>query len=146
MFPGAKIISCLRDPLDCCLSNFTQAFARLHPQTHELYYLGRYYADYERTMKAWREIPEVDMIDLQYEELVSDPETQSKRVMEFLGREWTDDILEFHKSKRTVNTASRDQVRKPMYTSSVKKYLPYEHLLDDLKRGIEEGRARPHGG
>ncbi len=97
-------------------------------------------------MKAWREIPEVDMIDLQYEELVSDPETQSKRVMEFLGREWTDDILEFHKSKRTVNTASRDQVRKPMYTSSVKKYLPYEHLLDDLKRGIEEGRARPHGG
>ncbi len=146
MFPGAKIIHCVRDPLDCCLSNFTQAFARMHMQTHDLYWLGRYFADYERTMKAWHEIPEVDMIDLEYEELVSDPETQSKRVMEFLGREWTEDILEFHKSKRTVNTASREQVRKPMYTSSVKKYLPYEHRLDELKRGIEEGRARPHGG
>lgn len=146
MFPGCKIIHCKRDPLDCCLSNFTQAFARLHLQTHNLFWLGRFFADYERTMLAWHEVPEVDMIDLQYEELVSDPENQSKRVMEFLGREWTDEILEFHKSKRTVNTASRDQVRKPLYTSSVKKYTPYEHRLDELKRGIEEGRARPHGG
>jgi tetratricopeptide (TPR) repeat protein len=146
MFPGAKIINCMRDPLDCCLSNFTQAFARPHPQTQNLYWLGRYFADYERTVAAWRDIPEVDMIDLQYEELVNDPEGQSKRVMEFLGREWTDDILEFHKSKRTVNTASREQVRQPLYTSSVKKYTPYEHRLGELKRGIEEGRARPHGG
>ena len=146
MFPGVKIIHCKRDALDCCLSNYTQAFARLHMQTHDLYWLGRYFADYERTMNAWHEVPEVDMIDLQYEELVADPEGQSKRVMEFLGREWTEDILEFHKSKRTVNTASRDQVRKKIYTSSVKKYTPYEHRLDELKRGIEEGRARPHGG
>ncbi|MCA9276925.1 MAG: sulfotransferase [Phycisphaerales bacterium] len=146
LFPGCKIIHCVRDPLDCCLSNFTQAFARPHPQTHNLYWLGRYFADYERTCQAWHDIPEVDMIDLQYEELVDDPEGQSKRVMEFLGREWTEDILEFHKSKRTVNTASRDQVRKKIYTSSVKKYAPYEHRLDELKRGIEEGRARPHGG
>jgi tetratricopeptide (TPR) repeat protein len=146
MFPGSKIIHCMRDPLDCCLSNFMQAFARPHPQTHNLYWLGRYFADYERTCRAWHDVPEVDMIDLQYEELVDDPEGQSKRVMEFLGREWTEDILEFHKSKRTVNTASRDQVRKKIYKSSVKKYGPYEHRLDELKRGIEEGRARPHGG
>lgn len=146
LFPGAKIIHCKRNELDCCLSNFTQAFSRPHPQTQDLYWLGRYFADYERTMRAWHDIPEVDMIDLQYEDLVDDPEGQSKRVMEFLGREWTEDILEFHKSKRTVNTASRDQVRKKIYKSSVKKYTPYEHRLDDLKRGIAEGRARPHGG
>jgi tetratricopeptide (TPR) repeat protein len=146
LFPSAKIIHCKRDELDCCLSNFTQAFSRPHPQTQDLYWLGRYFADYERTMKAWHDIPEVDMIDLQYEDLVDDPEGQSKRVMEFLGREWTEDILEFHKSKRTVNTASRDQVRKKIYKSSVKKYTPYEHSLDELKRGIAEGRARPHGG
>lgn len=146
MFPGCKIIHCVRDELDCCLSNFTQAFARPHPQTQELRWQGRYYADYERTMRAWHDIPEVDMIDLRYEDLVADPEGQSKRVMAFLGREWTEDILEFHKSKRTVNTASRDQVRKEIYTSSVKKYTPYEHRLDELKEGIAEGRARPHGG
>ena len=146
MFPGCKVIHCVRDPLDCCLSNYTQAFARLHLQTHDLYWLGRFYADYERVMSAWHEVPGVDMIDLRYEELVEDPEGQSKRVMAFLGREWTDDILEFHKSKRTVNTASRDQVRREIYTSSIKKYTPYEHRLGELKRGIEEGRARPHGG
>ncbi len=146
MFPGCKFIHCVRDELDCCLSNFTQAFARPHPQTQKLHWLGRYFADYERTMRAWHDIPEVDMIDLRYEDLVADPEGQSKRVLKFLEREWTEDILEFHKSKRTVNTASRDQVRKEIYTSSVKKYTPYEHRLDDLKAGIAEGRARPHGG
>ncbi len=136
MFPGCKIIHCVRDPMDCCLSNYTQAFSRPHPQTHDLYWIGRYFRDYQRLMQAWHTLPEVDMIDLHYEKLVADPEAESKRVMDFLGLEWTPDILDFHKSSRTVSTASRDQVRKPVYTSSVQKYKPYEHHLDELKRGL----------
>ncbi len=136
MFPGCKIIHCVRNPMDCCLSNYTQAFSRPHPQTHDLYWIGRYYRDYERLMQAWHTLPEVDMINLHYEELVTDPETQSKRVMEFLGLEWNQNILDFHKSPRTVSTASRDQVRKPVYTSSVQKYKNYEHHLDQLKCGL----------
>lgn len=136
MFPGCKIIHCVRDPMDCCLSDYTQAFARPHVQTHDLYWLGRYFRDYERLMKALHTLPEVDMIDLHYEKLVADPESESMRVMEFLGIEWTEDMLNFHKSSRTVSTASRDQVRKPMYTSSVQKYKRYEHHLDELKRGL----------
>lgn len=136
MFPGCKIIHCVREPMDCLLSNYTQAFARPHMQTHDLYWLGRYFRDYERLMRAWHTLPEVDMIDLHYEKLVTDPETESRRVMEFLGLEWSEDILNFHKSSRTVSTASRDQVRKPVYTSSVQKYKRYEHHLDELKRGL----------
>jgi tetratricopeptide (TPR) repeat protein len=136
MFPGAKFIHCKRDPLDCCLSNFTQAFARPHAQTHDLYHLGRYFNDYDRLVAAWHTIDEVDMIDLHYEDMVADPETQSKRITAFLGIDWTPNILDFHKSSRTVSTASRDQVRKPLYTSSVKKYKRYEHHLDELKRGL----------
>lgn len=136
LFPGCKIIHCVREPMDCLLSNYFQAFARPHPQTHDLYWLGRYYRDYQRTMEAWHSIEEVDMIDLHYEQLVSNPEHESKRVMEFLGLEWTEDILNFHQSTRTVSTASRDQVRQPMYTSSVQKYKKYEHHLDELKRGL----------
>jgi len=136
MFPGCKIIHCVREPMDCLLSNYFQAFARPHMQTHDLYWLGRYYRDYERIMKAWHTVEEVDMIDLHYEDLVSDPEAQSKRVIDFLGLEWTEDILNFHNSSRTVSTASRDQVRKPMYTSSVQKYKKYEHHLSELKRGL----------
>jgi len=90
----------------------------------------------ERLMKAWHTIDEVDMIDLHYEQLVADPEGESKRVVAFLGLEWSEDVLNFHRSTRTVSTASRDQVRQPLYTSSVKKYTRYEHHLDELKRGL----------
>ncbi|MDF1809644.1 MAG: sulfotransferase [Phycisphaerales bacterium] len=136
MFPGCKIIHCVRNPLDCLLSNYTQAFSRPHMQTHDMYWLGRFFRDYERLMKHWHTLPEVDMIDLQYEELVQNPEFESKRVMEFLEIPWNEDILNFHKSKRTVSTASRDQVRQPVYTSSVQKYKRYEKHLDELKRGL----------
>ncbi len=136
MFPGCKIIHCVRDPMDCMLSNYTQAFARPHMQTHDLFWLGRYYRDYERMMQAWHTLDEVDMIDLHYEKLVNDPEAESKRVMEFLGFDWSQDILNFHTSKRTISTASREQVRKPMYTSSVQKYKRYESHLDELKHGL----------
>jgi len=136
MFPGCKIIHCVRNPMDCCLSNYTQSFSRPHMQTHDLYWLGRYYRDYERLMQAWHTIDEIDMIDLHYEQLVEDPEGESKRVMAFLGIEWTEDILNFHTSSRIVSTSSRDQVRKPIYTSSVKKYKHYENHLDELKRGL----------
>lgn len=146
ILPGAKIIHCTRDALDCCFSNFTTAFTHLQMQSHDLYWLGRYYADYERVMRAWHELPEVEMIDLSYEELVQDPETHIRRVLGFIGHGWSDDILQFHESDRTVMTASRDQVRKKLYTSSIAKYKPFEHRLDELKRGIEDGRARPHGG
>ncbi len=146
LFPEARIIHCTRDAMDCCFSNFTTAFTQLHMQTHDLYWLGRYYADYERVMLAWRELPGMRMIDLPYEDLVREPETEMRRVLDFLDFEWDEQVLRFHESERTVITASRDQVRKKIYTSAIAKYAPYEHHLDELKRGIEEGRARPHGG
>ncbi|MEX0876907.1 MAG: sulfotransferase [Phycisphaerales bacterium] len=145
MSPGCRFIHCVRDPLDCCLSNFTQSFSRPHMQTHDLYWLGRYYADYERMMAAWHTLDEVEMIDLHYERLVSDPEGQARRVVEFLGLPWSDDILRFHESDRTVSTASRDQVRKPLYTTAVAKHKPFEPHLDELKRGLQDGRARGGG-
>ncbi len=136
MFPGCKIIHCMRDPQDCCLSNYMQSFSRPHPQTNELYWLGRYFRDYERMMEAWRGLSLPNMMDLQYEDVVSDPETQSKRVAEFLGVVWTEDMLNFHQSSRLVRTASREQVRKPIYKSSVKKYERYSKHLGELRRGL----------
>ncbi len=136
LFPNAKFIHCCRDPQDICLSNFMQTYARPHPYTHDLKWLGRYSADYKRMMEAWHQLPEVNMLDVQYEEMVSDPETQSKRICEYLGKPWTEDILNFHKSSRTVRTASRDQVRKPLYKSSVKKHEHYTQHLAPLRKGL----------
>lgn len=146
MLPGAKFIHCTRDPIGCCFSNYTTAFTQLHMHTHDQYWLGRYYADYERVMAAWHDLPEIDMIDLPYEQLVQDAETQMRRVVEFIGHEWDDEVLRFHESDRKVLTASRDQVNKKLYTSAISKHAPYEHHLDELKRGLDEGRSRPQGG
>ena len=136
IFPGAKIIHCCRDAQDCCLSNFMQTYARSHPQTHDLYWMGRYHSDYQRMMDAWHQLPGVDILDVHYEDTVDDPETQSKRVCEFIGQPWTEQILNFHKSSRTVRTASRDQVRKPIYKSSVKKHDLFAEHLAPLRQGL----------
>ena len=142
MFPGAKFIHTKREPLDCCLSNLMTSYSQLHPHTHDQYWLGRYYADYERVMDAWSTLPEVNMIDLQYEQLVAQPESEMRRVIEFLGIQWSDDVLDFHSSVRKVKTASREQVNKPLYNTSVNRYHRYEHLLGELQRGLREGRSR----
>ncbi len=136
MFPGCKIIHCVRDAQDCCLSNYIQAYSRPHPQTNELYWLGRYHRDYQRMMDAWRGLSLPSMLDLHYEKLVADPEGESRRVTDFLGVEWNEDILSFHKSSRSVPTASREQVRKPIYKSSVKKHERYTKHLADLRHGL----------
>lgn len=146
MFPGCRFIHCVREPLDCCVSNLMTAFSQLQMHTHDQYWLGRYYADYERIMHAWQELPGLEVIDLRYEGLVRDPETQLRPVLGRLGLEWDERVLRFHESQRTVRTASRAQVRESLYTEAIGRHKPYVHLLDDLHRGLEEGRARPHGG
>jgi len=137
LYPNAKIIHCIRDARDCCVSNFQQAFNRPHPFTEDLARLGRYYRDYERVMEAWRELGDAPMLDLRYEELVADPEGQSKRVFEFLGLPWSERVLEFHRSGRAAATASRQQVRQPIYTSSVAKWERYREHLGPLNEALD---------
>ena len=136
LFPGCKIINCRRDPLDNCLSNFVQTYARDHPQTHDLYWLGRFYRDYERMSEVWSSLDEVGIYDLNYEALVEDPETETKKLCAYLGMEWSEAMLAFHESDRTVRTASRNQVRQPLYKSSVKRHEHFTHRLGELYRGL----------
>ena len=69
---------------------------------------------------------------VQYEELVVDQVSQSRRLIEYCGLEWHYSCLEFHKTERSVRTASVAQVRNPMYTSSVGRWRPYEKFLGPL--------------
>lgn len=139
MFPGCRIIHTTRDPVDTCLSNYFQAFGRPHPQTHDLAWLGRYYRDYERMAEAWRALPDVNMIELRYEDLVRDPETHLGRAMAFIGLSWDERVLEFYRSDRAVRTSSRDQVRRPLYTSSVRKHAAYAAHLGPLYAALGLG-------
>ena len=85
-------------------------------------------------MQHWNNNLSIPIIDIDYEELVKDPETIIRSLTDFLDLPWNDRCLDFHKNKRIVATASYDQVRKPMYSSSINRWENYkEHISDTLK-------------
>lgn len=136
LFPGCTIVYTARDAIDTCLSNFTTSFAQGHAQSSRLDWIGRFYVDHARMMSAWRKIESLRFHDVGYAELVREPERVTKRVAEILGLEWSESMLEFYKSKRTVATASQNQVRQPLYTSSVGRAARFGEMLDPLKAAL----------
>lgn len=133
MLPNAKIIHVNRNPVDTCLSCFTKLSSRGLDQSYDLTELGRYYADYARLMEHWRRVLPADaFLDVQYEDIVADQEAQARRMIAFCGLEWNDACLDFHNTKRSVNTASMTQVRRPIYKSAVERWRPYEKYLGPL--------------
>ena len=133
MLPNARIIHMNRNPLDTCLSCFSRLFNHGQHHTYHLTELGLYYRNYSKLMNHWREVlPEGAFLDLQYEELVSDNETQTRKLIDYCGLEWNDACLESHKQKRSIRTASVTQVRQPVYSSSVDRWKRYEKFLGPL--------------
>lgn len=131
LFPRAHIIHCVRDPIDTCLSCYFQAF-RGHGYTNNLRQLGMFYRQYERLMTHWRSVLRLPILEVRYEDLVANTEDVSKKIIEFCGLPWDDSCLLFHENKRTVMTASYQQVRRPIYKSSVKRWRHYENHLQPL--------------
>ena len=139
LFPEAQIIHCNRDPMDTCLSIYFQNFQDGHEYARNLYNIGSHYHQYLHLMEHWRRTLSMPFMDVQYEELVHDPEPVVRQMLKHCNLEWYDGCLEFHKVKRMVRTASYDQVRQPMYTRSVNRWSHYEKHLDELKAGLERG-------
>lgn len=136
LFPGARIIHCLRDPLDTCLSCYFHNFSGEHAYAYNLDSLGTYYRQYERLMAHWRSVIRIPMLEVRYEDVVSNTEEASRILVDFCGLPWDDRCLRFHESQRTVATASHDQVRRPIYHSSVGRWKHYEAFLEPLKAAL----------
>ena len=83
-------------------------------------------------MDHWRGLSHINMYEVQYEELVNDQEKVSKKIIEYIGLDWDEKCIDFHKNKRPVRTASFDQVRKPIYKNSINRWEPYEKYLSPL--------------
>lgn len=133
MLPNAKIIHVNRNPVDTCFSCFTRLFNRKQHQTYDLAELGQYYVGYVRLMDHWRSVlPAGTFLNVNYEGIVADQATQSRRLIEYCGLEWNEACLDFHKNKRAIRTASVTQVRQPMYQSSVARWRHYEKSLGPL--------------
>lgn len=136
MFASARVIHCRRDPLDSCLSCYFQNFRCGNFQTFDLGHLGLYYRNYERLMAHWHDVLDLPILDVSYEAHVEDPEGTLRDILEFLGLDWDPACLAFHDSKRFVKTASRDQIKKPIYKNSVRRWQNYEAHLTPLKDAL----------
>ncbi len=142
MLPGAKIIDARRHPLDACLSCYRQLFAKGQAFTYDLTEIGEYYLQYQRMMDHWAAVMPGRVLTVQYEEVVSDLETQVRRMLEFCELPWEDACLHFYESTRAVRTPSSEQVRQPIYDNSVGQWHRYEQHLDELITVLEPIRER----
>lgn len=133
ILPKARIIHLRRDPLDTCLSCFSQHFANEINYSYDLTELGRYHRMYLDLMEHWRRVlPAGAMLEVPYESVVEDIETQARRILEYCGLPWDPRCITFHETHRPVRTASVDQVRRPIYRSSLQRWRPYESQLGPL--------------
>jgi hypothetical protein len=134
VFPDARVIYMQRDPIDTCLSCYFQQFLTGINFTFDLSDLVHYYREHQRIMAHWRAVlPPGFILDVPYEELVADPETWSRKMLDFIGLEWDARVLEFHTNKRQVTTASAWQVRQKIYKTSVARWRNYEKFIGPLK-------------
>jgi hypothetical protein len=123
----------MRNSADICLSSFTKNFNNSQLHSYDLVEMARFYVNYAKLIEHWREVlPEGSFYEVQYEQLVANPEEETRKLVEFCGLEWDDACLSPHKTERNVKTASITQVRQPIYTSSVERWRRYETHLKPL--------------
>jgi tetratricopeptide (TPR) repeat protein len=131
--PNARIIHMRRDPIATCFSCFETLFAEAIPYAFDLAELGRYYRGYEALMSHWREVtPPGAMLEVDYEDLVTDLDTQARRIVAYCGLEWDRRCLDFRHTERLVRTASARQVRQPIYATSIDRWKSYRPHLAPL--------------
>ena len=100
--------------------------------SYDLYDIAHYYTQYIRLMDHWEDVLPGRVLTVRYEDVVDDLESQARRIAEYCGLDWEDQMLRFHETERAVQTASSDQVRQPIYKESVNAWRHYEDDLEEL--------------
>ena len=137
ILPNARIVHVHREPADTCLSCLFQNFTNGNFYAFDQTALGRYYRAYEGLMAHFREsLPEGAWLELRYEDLVADPESQVERLLNFCRLSWSDACMAFHQTERPVMTASMSQVRQPLYAAAVGRWRGYAPFLGPLFRAL----------
>lgn len=136
ILPNAKIIDARRHPMACCFSNYKQLFAEGQEFSYDLNDIAQYYNDYVELMTHWDAVLPSQVLRVNYEEVVNDLESQVRRLLEFCGLPFESACLSFHETKRSVRTASSEQVRQPIYRSGLEQWENYSAHLTELKHKL----------
>lgn len=130
LFPATRIVHVVRDPRDVAVSCVTGGFnsAKL-PWVSRPEWVAEAWRQHERLMRHWHEVLQVPMLEVRYERFVAGGTDEMRRLIEFVGLEWSPEVERFHQLRRTVRTLSYDQVNCPLYTGSVARWKNYERFL-----------------
>ena len=137
--PNAKIIHCVRDARDTCLSIFKQNFTTGNYRfAYHLKAVAQFHNQYRMLMEHWHQVMPGEIFDISYESLTQNPEPEIRNLLAACDLEWQDDCLKFEKSESVVKTASSFQVRQPMYTSSVMLWEKYQEFLGPMLNELHQ--------
>lgn len=137
LFPNAHIIHISRTPLDNCLSIYFQSFSHGHVYANNLYNIGTHYRQYQRLMSHWKQVINIPLLEINYEDLVNNQETISRKILAFCNLDWDENCLQFHKINRHILTSSYNQVRQPLYNKAIGRWKYYEQYIGKLKEGLQ---------
>ncbi|MBV8784228.1 MAG: sulfotransferase [Gammaproteobacteria bacterium] len=142
MLPNARFIDARREPMACCFSNFKQLFANGQEFTYSLEDIARYYRTYLELMAHWQQVLPGSILRLQHEDVVEDLEGSVRRLLAFCGLEFEPQCVAFHENRRSVRTASSEQVRRPINREGLEQWKHFEPWLAPLRNAL--GDATQH--
>ncbi len=129
ILPNATIINARRHPIDCCLGNYKQLWGKGQHFAYDVFELAEYYKEYHKIMTHWHRVLPGQVLDVHYEELVTDFEGQVRRILEHCGLPFEEQCLRYYETDRAIRTASSEQVRQPIYTAAIGRWRRYEKYL-----------------
>ena len=132
LFPGARVVHCVRDPIDTCLACYFKQFPAGYA-FDDLHGIGTYYRQYDRLMRHWRAVLDLPILEVRYEDLVAEPTATRRQLVEFLG-------LEPVAGDRYAAVATRDWISLPIDSAHVGRARHYEAHLAPLREALGEGR------
>ena len=142
MLPNARIIDARREPMACCFGNFKQLFAKGQEFTYSIDDIARYYRTYLELMRHWNRVLPGRLLRVQHEDLVDDLEGTVRRLLGYCDLAFEPQCLEFHRTERSVRTASSEQVRQPLYREGLEQWRHYEPWLGALRAALGDALSR----
>jgi tetratricopeptide (TPR) repeat protein len=142
ILPNAKIIDARREPMACCFGNLKQLYARGQEFVYSVEDVARYYRTYLELMEHWDAVLPGRVLRVYHEDVVDDLESSVRRILDFCELPFEPSCLEFHRTERSIRTASSEQVRQPIFREGLDQWRHYEAWLGPLREALGDALVR----